>query len=174
MKVILILFNLFQIIISIKDLAKKGFGTKIVHGGYHPDPITGNIIPSITLGTTFSQDLPGLKPGKEDANSHGTGYFYSRQANPTRGTLERSLALVENGKHCAVFSSGMAAISTVFQLLKSGDHVVSLNDLYGGTFTYFKDIATERNGINITYLDMLDYDKLEKSINSNTKLIYLE
>ena len=140
MKVILILFNLFQIIISIKDVTKKGFGTKIVHGGYHPDPITGNIIPSITLGTTFSQDLPGLKPGKDDVNSYGTGCFYSRQANPTRGTLERSLALAENGKHCAVFSSGMAAISSVFQLLKSGDHILVSRSVFGSTHQILSQI----------------------------------
>lgn len=173
MKTILIILNLIQLIFSNKYYNKKGFGTKIIHGTFIPDHKTGNIIPSITLGTTFAQILPKVKPGKDDPNSYGNGYFYSRQANPTRSELERTLALSENAKHAAVFSSGMAAISTVIELLKYGDHVIASDDLYGGTYSYFKEIAT-KHGIIFSYINMNDLNKLEKTINSKTKLIWLE
>jgi len=153
---------------------KIGFGTKLVHGGNYPDEITGNIVPSISLGTTFVQKEPGVKPGKLDPNSYGTGYFYSRQANPTRGALERAIAISENAKESIVFSSGMAAISTVIQLLKSGDHVITMNDLYGGTSSYFRDIASKSNGIKFSFIDVDNITLLESSINKKTKLIWLE
>lgn len=153
---------------------KFKFGTNVVHGEYNPDEISGNIITPIILGTTFSQILPGERPGKDDINSHGSGYFYSRMGNPTRGTLERTLALLENANYAAVFSSGMASISTVIQMLKYDDHVIAMDDLYGGTTTYFKDIATITNGIDFTFIDMSNLKNLEKSIKTNTKLIWLE
>lgn len=153
---------------------KFKFGTNVVHSEYNPDEISGNIITPIILGTTFSQILPGERPGKDDINSHGSGYFYSRMGNPTRGTLERTLALLENANYAAVFSSGMASISTVIQMLKYGDHVIAMDDLYGGTTTYFKDIATVTNGIDFTFIDMSNLENLEKSIKTNTKLIWLE
>jgi cystathionine gamma-lyase len=154
-------------------LDTNGFGTRIVHGEYNADSNSGSIIPSINLGTTYVQKLPGLKPGKNDPNSHGTGYFYSRQANPTRGELERVLANVENAKYGAVFASGMAAISTVIQMLKSGDHVVTLDDLYGGTSSYFRDIAS-KNGIEFSFINMDSSDIIESAIKSNTVLIWIE
>ena len=150
------------------------FGTKIVHAGCETDEITGNIIPSITLGTTFAQKIPGEKLGKNDINSYNNGYFYSRQANPTRGSLERALAIAENANHGAVFSSGMAAISTVFQMLKAGDHVITSEDIYGGTYDYFLNIASKNNGISFTYMNFDNLEKLEDCITSRTKLIWLE
>jgi cystathionine gamma-lyase len=123
-----------------KFFNKKGYGTKFVHAGSEIDLNTGSIVPSITLSTTFVQKLPGEKLGINCENSYGNGYFYSRQANPTRGALERALAVSENAKYAGVFSSGMSAISTVIQLLNSGDHVITLDNLYGGTSKYFKEI----------------------------------
>jgi cystathionine gamma-lyase len=163
---------------------KNKFATKIVHTGNEIDESTGNFITPIVLGTTFSQILPGVRPGKDDLNSHGSGYFYSRMGNPTRGALERALAGAENAKHSAVFSSGMAAISTVIQLLKPGDHVVAMDDLYGGTSAYFKTIARETNGIDFTFvsvagnnLDIIEQSikkKNKKKTKTKTKLIWLE
>lgn len=97
--------------------------------GCDPDGISGAILPPITLSTTFVQSFPGVKPGVDDLNSHGTGYFYSRQANPTRGALERALAELDNGKHCCVFSSGLAATHAVMTLLKSGKDSLVASDL---------------------------------------------
>ena len=106
---------------------KSGFGTNAVHAGADVDVDTGSILPSINLGTTFAQHEPGLRPGKDNMNSFGQGFFYSRFANPSRGALERALAASENSKYAFAFSSGMAAISTIIQLLKSGDHVLALD-----------------------------------------------
>jgi cystathionine gamma-lyase len=171
--IILLFINIIKLCLS-KKLNNKNFATRIVHAGSQPNTNTGNIIPSISLGTTFAQIMPGVKPGINDINSHGTGYFYSRQANPTRGALEIALANAENAKHAAVFSSGMAAISTVIQTLNSGDHVIALNDLYGGTYSYFKDIATPANGINFSFIDVSNTELLLKTISSKTKLIWIE
>ena len=150
------------------------FATNVVHGDYDPDELTGNFVTPILLGSTFSQILPGVRPGIDDPNSHGAGYFYGRMGNPTRGALERALALAENAKYSAVFSSGMAAISTLIQILKSGDNVVTLDDLYGGTTNYFKNIASESNGISFTFINASEFDNLKAYINPNTKLIWLE
>jgi len=166
-KYIALLFTLlFNYILGLK------FGTNVVHGSNNIDEKTGNLITPITLGTTFYQLAPGIKPGISDLNSYEQGYFYSRIGNPTRGELERTLALLENGKHAAVFGSGMAAISTIIQLLKSGDHVIAMNDLYGGTINYFNNIA-ETNKIDFTYVDFDNMDFLE-NLQTNTKLIWLE
>ena len=109
------------------------FATKVVHGVNIIDDRTGNFITPIILGTTFSQNLPDDRPGKDELYSHGQGYFYSRMGNPTRGELEETLALIENAKHAAVFSSGMASISTVIQLLNYGDHIITMQN----TLQYF-------------------------------------
>ena len=171
----LILFlNLFEIIISFNNVNKNRFATNIVHGECELDELSGNLITPIILGTTFTQILPGVRPGKDDPNSHGDGYFYSRMGNPTRGSLERTLALSENANYASAFSSGMAAISTIIQTLKYGDHVIAMDDLYGGTTNYFKNIASKSNGIYFTFIDMNNLDNLEESIKPNTKLIWLE
>ena len=169
--IIVIIITIIHIVCCEK--LKQGFGTKVVHAGCDVDQDTGGIIPSITLGTTFSQHEPGVRPGKDNLNSFGQGYFYSRFANPTRGALERALAATENSKACFVFSSGMAAISTTIQLLKSGDHVIALDDLYGGTSSFFRDIATN-NGIDFSFIDMSDPAVVENAITDKTKMIFLE
>lgn len=154
-----------------------GFGTLCVHAGYECEEggVSQPVIPPISLSTTFVQTYPGLRPGKEDLSSHGLGYFYSRAANPTRGSLERAIASLENAKHCLTFSSGMASIASIITMLDSGDHVVALNDLYGGTTAYFREVATPRSGINFTYLDFDDHAKVEEVVASvGAKLIWLE
>jgi len=165
---------LSQLVQLTQSLNNNKFATNIVHGGYQTDEMTGNFIAPITLSSTFSQISPGIRPGTTDLNSHGSGYFYGRMGNPTRGSLERALALSENANYSAVFSSGMAAISTIIQLLKYGDHVVAMDDLYGGTSNYFTFIAHVTTGINFTFIDMDSLENLENSIKPNTKLIWLE
>jgi len=167
--------TLLQFFFCVQSIdSNYGFGTNLVHAGCELDIETGSIIPSISLGTTFAQSSPGVRPGKNDPNSFGNGYFYSRFANPTRGSLERALAVAEKAKYCCTFSSGMAAISTVIQLLNSGDHVICLDDLYGGTTVYFRDIATKSNGINFTFMDMTNPLDVENAITEKTKLLYIE
>lgn len=153
----------------------KKFATAAVHAGCEIDDDGANmIVPAIALSTTFAQSFPGKKPGIEDPNSHGTGYFYSRQANPTRGALERAIAQLDHGKHCCVFASGLAATSAVMNLLKSGDHVVALNDLYGGTVSLFRDVMTDANGLKFTFVDMSKAEYVEAAITPETKMIWLE
>ena len=106
--------------------------------------------------------------------SHGAGFFYSRQGNPTRGALERALATLDHGKHACVFSSGLAATSAVISLLKSGDHVLALNDLYGGTVSLFRDVVAESSNIKFSFIDMSNVASVEAQIQKDTKLIWLE
>ena len=117
----------------------------------------------VFLSSTYVQSAPG----------HIKGYDYSRTCNPTRTALEKNLAALEGGKHGLCFASGMAAIHTVMALLKSGDHVIASNDLYGGTYrlskTYF-----EKFGLSFSFVDTSDVDKVREAFNANTKLLMLE
>lgn len=152
------------------------FQTRAVHAGCEFDTFGSSnpVIPPIVLSTTFAQSYPGVKPGQNDPNSYGQGFFYSRQLNPTRGTLERALASLEEAKHCSAFASGLAATQAVIQILNTGDHVIALNDLYGGTSSYFRTIATPGMGIKFSFMSLDDIPTVEAAITKNTKMIWLE
>lgn len=156
--------------------ATQGFATRAVHGGTEPLDDNGAIVPCISLATTFAQTQPGVKRGIGNPNSHGSGFFYSRQANPTRGAFERGLASLESAKHCIAFSSGQAATSAVVSLMsgRTGDHVIALNDLYGGTTAMFQQFADQSSGIDFTYTSLTDLDRVETAITSRTRMIWLE
>ncbi|MEW6455234.1 MAG: cystathionine gamma-synthase [Acidobacteriota bacterium] len=139
------------------------FETISIHGGQEPDPATGAIMTPIYLSSTFVQSFPGIHKG----------YEYSRTKNPTRTALERNLAALEDAKYGLAFSSGMAAINTVMNLLKSGDHVVSVNDLYGGTYRLFSKLYSNY-GIEFDFVDATILDEVENTIKKNTKIIWLE
>lgn len=139
------------------------FSTKAVHAGVKPDPSTGAIMTPIYQTSTYVQKSPGDHQGFE----------YSRTQNPTRFALQDSIAALENAKHGLVFGSGLAAIDAVIKLLKPGEEVISGNDLYGGTYRIFTKIF-EDFGIKFHFVDMTDLSNIESSINSNTKLIWLE
>lgn len=132
------------------------------------------IVPPISLGTTFVQSFPGVKPGMKDPNSHGLGFFYSRQGNPTRGALERAIATLDHGKHACAFSSGLAASNAVLNLIKSGDRVLALDDLYGGTVSLMRDVMADANGIKFDFIDMSNPSIVEAAITPQTKMIWLE
>jgi cystathionine gamma-lyase len=155
-------------------LGDKKFATRVVHAGCEAEYNANSVIPQISLSTTFVQSYPGKKPGLDDPNSHGGGYFYSRQANPTRGALERALAAVEESNSCSVFSSGLAATQAVMQLLNSGDHVIALDDLYGGTSGMFRQIIQPGSNIQFSFVNMDKIENLEAAITPKTKLIWLE
>lgn len=139
------------------------FSTKAVHAGVKPDPSTGAIMTPIYQTSTYVQKSPGDHQGFE----------YSRTQNPTRFALQDSIAALENAKHGLVFGSGLAAIDAVIKLLKPGDEVISGNDLYGGTYRIFTKIF-EDFGIKFHFVDMTDLVNIEKAVNENTKLIWLE
>lgn len=139
------------------------FGTKAIHAGVEPDPSTGAIMTPVYQTSTYVQASPG---------DH-KGYEYSRTHNPTRTALQNSLAALENGAHGLCFASGMAAIDTILKLLKPGDEVISTNDLYGGTYRIFTKVFAHY-GIKFHFIPMDNANEVEKYINSNTKLIWME
>lgn len=142
----------------------KHFGTDAIHAGQEPDPHTGAVITPISLSSTFAQKSPGVKYGS---------YEYARTANPTRDAFEACLAKLEGGKFGAAFSSGLGCTSTLLHLLKQGDHVVVVDDVYGGTGRYFRTIASEF-GISFTFLDFNEEGALEKAFTDKTKMVWLE
>lgn len=139
------------------------FETKLIHAGIEPDPVSGAVMTPIYQTSTYAQSGPGQH----------LGYEYGRTDNPTRTALQTQLAALESADRAFVFSSGMAAIDTVMNLLRSGDHVVAADDLYGGTRRLFTRIATER-GITFSFCPMESRQQLADAIQPNTRLIWLE
>lgn len=140
------------------------FNTKTIHGGQeNTDPAYGSVMPPIYQTSTYKQTTPGGHKGFE----------YSRSGNPTRAALERSLASIENGKFGLAFGSGLAAIDAVVKLFKPGDEIVSTNDLYGGSYRLFTKIY-ENFGIKFHFVGMQNAKDIEKYINGNTKMIWVE
>ena len=144
-------------------MESKHFGTRAIHGGQHPDPSTGAVMPPIYQTSTSAQSSPG----------EHKGYEYSRTQNPTRSALEASLASIENGTHAMGFSSGLAAVDACMKLLSPGDEVISTNDLYGGTYRQFVHIY-EKYGIKFHFVPMSDESVIESKVNSKTKMIWIE
>jgi cystathionine gamma-lyase len=139
------------------------FATKAIHGGQEPDPTTGAIMTPIYQTSTYAQQ--GLGEHK--------GYEYARTGNPTRTALENCLASLENGKYGLAFASGLAAEHAVLSLLSSGDHMVSCDDLYGGTYRIFERILG-RYQVQTSYVTASNVDEYEQAIRPNTRLIWLE
>ena len=139
------------------------FDTKAVHAGITPDPATGSIVPPIYQTATYILE----EVGKDK------GFDYTRSSNPTRATLENSLAALEGGKYGISFSSGMASVDAILKLLSSGDHVVSSNDVYGGVFRLFNEVLS-RYGLSFTFVNTSEPSAVEEAIRPNTKLIWLE
>ncbi|WP_427162076.1 cystathionine gamma-synthase [Aliinostoc sp. HNIBRCY26] len=139
------------------------FETKAIHEGQQSDPQTGAVIVPIYLTSTYQQEAIGQHKG----------YEYSRTGNPTRNALEEALAAIENGKYGLAFASGLAATTTVLSLLKSGDHIVAGDDLYGGTYRLLEKVV-KNWGVSTTYVDIDDISNFEKAIQPNTKLIWVE
>jgi len=145
------------------DYSKKGFETKAIHVGQPPDPTTGAIMTPITLATTYVQESPGVHKG----------FDYSRADNPTREAYEKCLASLENSKFGYAFASGCAASTTIIMMLKSGDHVVCSDDVYGGTFRLFDKVIQDK-GIEFDYVDLTNTKLLQSKIKKNTKMIWIE
>ncbi|GAB7020219.1 cystathionine gamma-synthase [Halostagnicola bangensis] len=137
--------------------------TRSIHAGQHPDEETGALMTPIHANSTYEQDAPG---------DH-RGYEYSRTGNPTRTDLEENLASLESAEFGRAFSSGMASINTVLNLLESGDHVVTGTDVYGGTHRIFTQVY-EQYDIEFSFVDMTDLSALEGAFQENTELLWLE
>jgi cystathionine gamma-lyase len=143
---------------------KEGFETRAIHAGQKADPTTGAVMMPIYTSSTFEQESPGVHKG----------FDYSRSINPTRKAFEECIASLENGEVGFGFSSGVAAISACVELLSPGDHVIAMNDLYGGTVRLFNEIKTLSQGIEVTYVDMTDMQNVFEAKTDKTKMIFVE
>ena len=143
---------------------KEGFETRAIHAGQKADPTTGAVMMPIYTSSTFEQESPGVHKG----------FDYSRSINPTRKAFEECIASLENGEVGFGFSSGVAAISACVELLSPGDHVIAMNDLYGGTVRLFNEIKTLSQGIEVTYVDMTDIQNVHEAKTDKTKMIFVE
>src|SRR3954463_15741555 len=148
-------------------MAKKneaGFSTRAIHDGQEPDPMTGAVSVPIYATSTYAQD--GIGQPRQ-------GYEYARVSNPTRDRLETNLASLEGGIAARVFASGMAAVTAVCQMLKSGDHIVCSDNVYGGVPRFFNQVMANF-GLEFTYVDTSNSKAVEKAIRKNTKYLWVE
>src|SRR4051795_4379265 len=141
---------------------KGKFGTLAIHAGQEPDPATGAIMTPIYATSTYVQSSPGVHKGFE----------YSRSQNPTRFAYERCIANLEGGTRGFAFASGLAAMSTILELLDSGDHVISSDDLYGGTYRLFERVRKRSSGLQFSFVDMSDPKSLRDAMQPNTRMIW--
>ena len=146
------------------DYTNSGFGTKAIHAGQSPDPITGAVAVPISLATTFVQTSPG----------NHTGYEYSRTGNPTRTAFESCVASIENGRYGLAYASGSAATVTIINMLPVNSHIITIDDVYGGTNRYFNKVASITNGMSFSFVDFQKLSNLDAVRSDNTRLVWLE
>ena len=143
---------------------RAAFATRAVHGGQRHDPSTGAVMTPIYATSTYAQSSPGVHQGFE----------YSRSHNPTRFAFERAVADLESGTDGFAFASGLAAISTVLELLEAGEHLIASDDLYGGTFRLLDKVRRRSAGLQVSFVDLSDLDAVQAAMRPNTKLIWAE
>lgn len=141
-----------------------GLGTKAIHAGQSPDPTTGAVMTPIYATSTYAQSSPGVHQGFE----------YSRTHNPTRFAYERCVAGLEGGSRGFAFASGLAATSTILELLDSGSHVVCMDDVYGGTFRLFERVRRRSAGLDFSFVDLTDPAAFEAAIRPDTRMVWVE
>jgi len=146
------------------DDNELAFGTRVIHAGQSPDPSTGAIMPPIYATSTFVQQSPGVHKGLD----------YGRSHNPTRWAFERCVADLESGAAGFAFASGLAAISTVLELIDAGSHIVSGDDVYGGTFRLFERVRRRSAGHHFSFVDLTDSANLVAALTPQTKLVWVE
>ncbi len=146
------------------DAPAQAFATRVIHAGQAPDPSTGAIMPPIYANSTYIQESPGVHKGLD----------YGRSHNPTRWALERCVADLEGGAQAFAFASGLAAISSVLELLDAGSHIVSGNDLYGGTFRVFERVRRRSAGHRFSFVDPTDLQAFEAALTPETRMVWVE
>ena len=143
---------------------QQEFATRAIHAGQEPDPTTGAVMTPIYATSTYVQESPGKHKG----------FDYARSINPTRLAYEKCIADLESGTRGFAFASGLAAMSTVLELLETGSHLVVSDDLYGGTFRLFDKVRKQSAGLEFTYVDLTDASRFEKAIKDNTRMVWIE
>ncbi|MGV7207436.1 trans-sulfuration enzyme family protein [Oxalobacteraceae bacterium A2-2] len=146
------------------DHTRHRLATRVIHAGQAPDPSTGAIMPPIYATSTFVQDSPGVHKGLD----------YGRSHNPTRWALERCVADLESGAQAYAFASGLAAISTVLELLDAGCHIVAGDDMYGGTYRLFERVRRRSAGHQFSYADLTDPANLLAALRPETRMVWVE
>ena len=146
------------------DGDKRGFATRVIHGGQKPDPMTGAVMPPIYATSTYVQSSPGVHQG----------YDYARTRNPTRDALQAAIANLEGGTAGFAFASGMATTSTVLELIDSGSHIIAMHDLYGGSYRLFENVRKRSAGLDVSFVDLTDPAALAAAIRPNTRLLWVE
>lgn len=139
------------------------FNTKTIHAGQEPEKTSGAVMPPIFQTSTYAQKAPNIHQG----------YDYARVGNPTRTALEKLIAGLEGAKEAACFSSGVAAMDALIKMFRPGDHIISTDDLYGGSYRLFTSVF-EPYGITFSFIDMTDTANIEEEIIPNTKMIWIE
>lgn len=147
-----------------KDEKKLAFATRVIHGGQAPEPVTGAVMPPIFTSSTYVQTSPGVH----------SGFEYSRSHNPTRFAWERAVANLEAGSQGYAFASGMAATATILELVNSGEHIIAMDDLYGGSYRLFDKVRERSAGLAFSYIDLVDLDALKAALKPETRMIWLE
>ena len=142
----------------------QGFSTRAIHAGQKPDPTTGAVMTPIYATSTYAQESPGVNKG----------YEYARGKNPTREAFEACLADLEGGTHGFGFASGMAATSTALELLDAGSHIITGDDLYGGSWRLFERVRRRSMGLDFSYVDLGDLSAVEAAITPRTRLLWVE
>ena len=142
----------------------QGFSTRAIHAGQRPDPTTGAVMTPIYATSTYAQESPGVNKG----------YEYARGKNPTREAFEACIADLEGGTHGFAFASGMAATSTALELLDAGAHIVTGDDLYGGSWRLFERVRRRSMGLDFAYVDLADLKAVEAAITDKTKMLWVE
>ncbi len=143
---------------------KLDFGTRVIHGGQHPDPLTGAVMTPIYLSSTYVQESPGVHKG----------FDYARTRNPTRDAVQAALADLENGTAAFAFASGMAASSTLIELLDANSHLIASHDLYGGSYRLFEKIRRRSAGLEVSFVNLADPSAFEAAIRPNTRMVWME
>jgi cystathionine beta-lyase len=138
--------------------------TRVIHAGQAPDPVTGAVMVPIYATSTYKQKSPGKHQG----------YDYSRTRNPTREAYEKCVADLESGQHGFAFASGMAAIATVLELLKPGDHIIAGDDLYGGTYRLLENVRKRSAGLQISFVDLSVASNIQQAVRPETKMLWAE
>ena len=147
-----------------KEESAQRFATRVIHGGQHPDPLTGAVMPPIYATTTYVQSSPGVHQG----------YDYSRTRNPTRDALQAALADLEGGAAAFAFASGMAATATLLELLDAGSHIIAMHDLYGGTYRLLENVRKRSAGHSVSFVDLSDPAALTAALRPETRMVWVE
>lgn len=141
-----------------------GFDTRAIHAEQQFDSATGAVITPIYATSTYAQEAPGVHKG----------FDYGRSHNPTRFAYERAVANLEGGAAGFAFASGLAAISTVLELLEAGSHIVAMDDIYGGTYRLFEHVRRHSAKLDVSYVDLTKPELLETAITPSTRMVWVE